>query len=436
MSAKKSFGSANNNNPTLKNRKGTTFKAVFPTMPSLVTDPRRVEIHQGQYQHDVLIMSFRTTGTKWFEDIPTGLPIKFSWTQVGLTKDWYGYVSFVSRTNASQQKFQEMEVHCVGSSFPLKERANRVFNEVTIPEVAQKIASEFNLNFVGDSHPRRFSQLVMAGHSYWEWLAEQAKRIGFVLRVDGSNLYFRQLDKHVDSQISSVPVLYAGDAPTLYKNNYLERTLDKFVVLKGDYIEHGVSQRTEKSVGGVDPATSEAFSVKTSPKALGENLRTNQNDVLFSEYRSDQVATTYSESELVSEAAAQLSRLSMPAKVHAQGDPRLEPHTPVYVLGTSNLTDGYWLVQDIVHTFRKYDDYIATMTIVTDGTGTNQVGAFRGRQSPTISTVNIGSLINDSSGISTLNTRTNTSLVQLSPSIIPSEQGFKRSPALWITRGV
>jgi phage protein D len=435
MSVKK-FGSNHANNPTLKNRKGTTFKVVFPTMPSLVTEARRVELHQTQYQHDILILSFKTTGFKWFSDIPTGLPIKFSWNQAGLTKDWYGYVSFVSRTNASQQKFQEMEVHCVGASFPLKERANKVFNNSTIPEAARAIASQFNLNFVGDSHPRRFPQLVMAGHSYWEWLAEQAKRIGFVLRVDGTNMYFRQIDKFVDSKITAAPILYAGDAPTLYKNGYLERTLDKFVVQRGDFVESGVNQRTDKSVAGVDPMTGETISSNYSPKNVGDNLRTSQSDVLFSEFRSDQVVGSYSESELMSEAAAQLSRLTMPAKVHAQGDPRIEPYTPVHVMGTSDLTDGYWLVRDVVHIFRKYDDYIAMMTLVTDGTGANQVTAFRGRQSPTISTVNIGSLINDSAGVSTLNTRRNTELVQLTPSIIPAEQGFKRSPALWTTRGV
>lgn len=436
MSVSKSYGGKFSNNPVEKNRRGTVFKITFPTMPSLVKEPRRVDLYQNEYQHDVLVISFMTTGMNWFEDIPTGLPIRFSWTQVGVTKDWYGYVSFVSRTNASQQKQQTMEVHCVGSSFPLKQRANRIFTNSTIPEAASIIAREFGLNFVGDSHPRRFPQLTMAGHSYWEWLAEQAKRIGFVLRVDGSNLYFRQLDKHVDSKITTVPVLYAGDTPSLYKNNFLEKTLDKFVVLRGDYIESGSNSRTEKVAGGVDRDTAEVFSSTSAPNSVGDNLRTNLSDVLFSEYRSDQVSTELSDAELMSEGAAHLARLTMPAKVHAQGDPRMEPHAPVYVMGTSELTDGYWLIKDVVHTFKKYTDYIATMTIVTDGTGGNKVGAFRGRQSPTISTVNINSLIEKSSGVNTLNSRSQTGLAQLSPAIIPSEQGFKRSPALWVTRGI
>ena len=436
MSVSKTYGENYSNNPVVKNRRGTSFRITFPTMPSLNKEPRRVDLHQAQYQHDVLIISFKTTGFNWFEDIPTGLPVQFSWTQVGVTKDWYGYVAFVSRTNASQQIEQTMEVHCVGSSFPLKERANRVFTNSTIPEAAATIAREFNLNFIGDSHPRRFPQIMMAGHSYWEWLAEQAKRIGFVLRVDGSNLYFQQIDKYVDSKITSAPVLFSGDTPSLYKNSFLERTLDKFVVLRGDYIESGESLRTEKVTGGVDLDTSETFSSKKTPNNVGTDFRTKLSDVLFSEYRSDQVMSTISDAELMSEGAAQLARLSMPAKVHAQGDPRMAPHSPVYVMGTNELTDGFWLIKDIVHTFKKYDDYIATMTIVTDGTGKNKVGAFRGRQSPTISTVNINSLIEQSNGVSTLNTRYTTGLAQLSPAIIPSEQGFKRSPALWVTRGV
>ena len=189
-----------------KTRRRNSFNISFPTLPSLTVRPRSVELHQKQYSHDILIMNFSETSSLWFESLTTGVPIKFSWEQGGHSADWYGYVSFVSK-QVEKQRVQEMEVHCVGSSFPLKEKATRVFTNCTVPEAARIVAEEHGFHFIGDVDARRFSQLTMSGHSYWEWLQEQAKRIGFVLVVEGMNMYFREIDSFVDQQITSVPVL-------------------------------------------------------------------------------------------------------------------------------------------------------------------------------------------------------------------------------------
>jgi phosphomannomutase len=84
-----------------------------------------------------------------------------------------------------------MTVVCVGASYPLNERATRTFSNLTIPDIAAIIAREHSLHLIADSHPTVFPSLTIAGHSYWEWLQEQAKRIGFVILVDGTKVSVR-----------------------------------------------------------------------------------------------------------------------------------------------------------------------------------------------------------------------------------------------------
>ena len=421
-----SDNSTHNNNPGLKPRRSTDFQLSFPTMPSLQRKPMKVELHQKQYHHDVLSIIFPITGELWFNEIVTGLPVKFKWSQGSIANEWYGYVSHVSK-NVVVQREKTMEVHCVGSSFPLKERTTRTFTDSTITEAAKIIADEYGFAFIGDSHPRRFSQLIMAGHSHWEWLQEQAKRIGYGLRVDGSTMYFRSLDNLIDQDITSIPLLYMGETQSVYRGQFKDRTLDSFTVLKGDYIENTDFLRTEKYAAGVDPLTSQVIGNQSSPKDVGENIKKGTNDVLFKEYRTDQVVGSDLDAVTMSEGAAQMARLNMPAKVKAQGDPRVRPFHPVYVRGTGTLTDGYWVVKEAKHIFQKFGDYHLEMVVVTDGTGGNDVGTFRGRKSPDMNTINISEKLkanNQGQVIIPVLSQTKTA-------ILPSDQGFKQTPAVW-----
>jgi phage protein D len=420
------------NNPSQKPRRGTTFQLEFPTMPSLTRIPKRVELYQKQYKQDVMVISMPITGQLWFDMIPTGLPVRFSWQQGSIGTTWYGYVSFISK-NVAVQREQTMEVHCIGASFPLKERANRVFTNSSIPEAAEVIAKEHGFSFVGSPHPRKFSQLIMAGHSYWEWLVEQATRIGYAILVDGTTLHFRELDQMIDQSVSSVPLLAFGESRSLYRGQYYDRTLDEFRVLKGEHIEGSEHLRAEKYVAGVDHSTGSAVVSSSNPQTVGTALKETTNDVLFSEYRTDQVIENDTAAQDMSKGAAQMARLNMPAKVKCQGDARIRPYSTVQISGTGTLTDGYWVVKEAHHIFQKFGDYNIDMTVVTDGTGANQATNFRERQASNVSTVNIADrMINPENEKAR---KSQTQLTQLSPAIMPHKHGFKRSPALWNSLG-
>lgn len=411
-----------------KYRKGTDYRIYFPTVPSIGRPPTRARLVQKQNAHDVLILEFDATSEIWFKHLNTGVPVQFTWSQDHRSKTWYGYVSFVTKEVAAQRR-KMMQVYCIGTSFVLKDAAARVFTNSTITEAVSTICNEFGLNFIGEPHTRRFEQLSISGHSYWEWVVEQAAVIGYGVIIEGTNLIFRPIDKVINQVVSDTPVLEYNDPNAALGTQIHSRTLDYFRVLRGEHIEMDASSRAIKHVGGVDPFTAALIKSAADPKSVGENLRSNTSDVLFSEYRGDRVVHSDNDSTSTSKGHAHLSRFNLPALVKGIGDPRLRPYSPVFISGTGQLTDGYWIVKEVVHYFTRSGVYEYEMTIVTDGTGDTATSPFRASRPNTVGIIDVNHILNMDSLV--LNTKTTT----LHNSLIhnQSNQGFNRTPSRWKT---
>lgn len=448
---------------TGKPRRSTVFTAEFPTIATFKIKPTRATLHQEQYVHDILTLEYDGVSKASVETINTGIPVKFIWTQGNRRKLWYGYVAYVSKETAAQ-KNKPITIRCVGSSFVLKKRTNTVYKDKTIPEVAALIAKEHGLKFVGENHQRRFSQLSLAGKSQWEWLHENAARIGFAMFIDETSLVFKPIDSLLDEFTADVP-LFQFWSEALPRTEYvLDRTLDSFSVLKGEYIEDGSETRTTKTVAGVDPVTGISFSESTSPDETGAPIRTQLSDVLFDGFKTEEVAENRLAAKLASKGAAELARFNLPAKAVGQGDPRVFPYKLIYVDGIDKEFNGHWLVREVTHMFRFGGDYIATFSLASDGVKEN-VRTNRRRNSRTSVSQQRRTL--NRKGVGTIDTSrllAGNNSFELSPSFVggvdlavatstaprfgrPKEttalvskrpvltdvnnQGFKRTPTLW-----
>ena len=413
-----------------KYRRGTGTNVSFPTLPSLSAQPRRIDLYQKQYTHDLLVLEFPTDSTLWFESIQTGIPVKFIWKQDTLEKNFIGYVSSITKST-SPQRVNSMTILCIGSSFPLKQRATRVFVKTSIPAAVRTIVEEYGFNFIGEDHSQIFNQLLITGTSYWEWIQEQARRIGYGIIVDGMNVFFRPVDKLIDMGFSSAAVLSMGDTTAPFNTQYLDRTLDVFKVTNGDNIEDSMNYRTIKNVGGVDPLTGKIVLSSASPVEVGTDIRANVKDVLFSEYRTDRVVTDSASAYLAAEGAAQMARFNLPATVKCQGDPRIRPFGTVYISGTGSLTDGFWIVREAHHMFHKIGDYQLELKIATDGVGETETTPFRSRTDINVGTINISETLKTNGIPALFFNLDSVQLVTEANIIKESTQGFNRTPNKW-----
>ena len=173
-------------------RRGTTSIVNFPNLPSLDLQPSRVDLLQAQYSHDILKVRYTNVSYFWFSVLNTGEPVTFHWSRGTTTGQFFGYVYLVTKENTADRK-SEMEIQCIGSTFPLKEQVTRVFESMSITAAAKIIAEEHGFTFIGEADNRVFEQLVITGQSYWEWLVQQARKIGYAIVVDGLSLIFRPI---------------------------------------------------------------------------------------------------------------------------------------------------------------------------------------------------------------------------------------------------
>lgn len=416
-----------------KYRKGTNTVVTFPTLPSLTAQPRRIDLYQKQYSHDVLVLEYPAESTLWFESLQTGVPIEFRWNQNTLSKSWIGYVSSTSKSN-SPQRVNSMNIVCVGGSFPLKDRAARVFVDSSIPRAVEQIVTEYGFNFIGDDNNQKFSQLTIAGLTYWEWIVEQGKRIGYGIIVDGMNFIFKPIDKLIDFGFSSAAILSIGDATVPFNTQAIDRTLDMFNVISGDNIEDSVNYRTIKNVGGVNPVSNEEYLAEANPLNTGNQLRSDASDVLFSEYRTDRVVQSAEAAKTEAEGAAELARFNLPATVRGQGDPRIRPFSTVFISGTGNLTDGFWVVKEAKHMFHKIGDYMIDLKIATDGLGDSLETSFRTRDASAVGLVNVDEALKNN-GISPLYfDMTSVELNSTGMIVKEANQGYKKVIQKWKAR--
>lgn len=389
----------NNVSPVGKFRKGTSYTVEYPTIPTIKIQPKELILTQKQKSHDVLVLNYFGTSLKNSKLLKTGVPIKFSWKQGSRKMEWLGYVSSVSR-KAGTQKSKPMKVYCVGSSFVLKQRKTKTYKNKTIPEVAAIIAKQNKLRFVGENHTRRFPQLVISGHSQWEWLHEQANRIGYAMYVQGTNLVFRPVDKLIDEFSSDAP-LYQMWSPAIPKQfSQVDRTLDSVDVMVGENIEYFGSSRGTKQVGGVDPVTSKSFTARKSPTSTGSAVRSSVSATLFDDFRTEQVANFSIDAKDAAEGAAQLARFNLPAKAMGQGDPRVHPYRVLFVEGTGEQTDGFWLVHSVVHKMSFSGFYNVELTIAIDGTEQNKKNAKRSQDKGIKGRINLKQLMATQSSFS------------------------------------
>jgi phage protein D len=387
---------------------------------------------QAKGSHDILVLEFGRTSSVYFEVLQTGTPVVFSWNQNGKSSTWVGYVNVVSKQSASQAE-RVLKIICVGTSFVLKAKSARVFKNSTVSEAAEQIAKQFNFKFVGDPTTRRFESLSVAGQSYWEWLQEQATRIGYVVLVRNGVMFFRPVDKLIDTFMSNSAVLVSAPPSTPSDRQVFDRTLDSFTVLNGDYLDHdSIMQRSSRVTAGVNPVTGALTGSRATPNNQRRPFRRNQSGSLFSDFSDEVVHTSLSAKQAAAE-EARARKFSVVAQVIGQGDPHMFPYSTVLIEGTGVETDGYWVTSSVTHKLSLTGTYQMESRVLSDGLGKTTTTPFRRADGNVYGTVNLNlpvlGLLDPKSS-----SRSSVRLVRKVPILVESQQGFIKLGTIWSGR--
>jgi hypothetical protein len=412
--------------PQVQDRLHNSFKVSYPDFPSLSQTVRSVVIHQEMGKHDIVEILYPLFNSSYFSAIKTGVPVEITWKNDKVSGKFVGYTVDVSHTIA-QQFDRSVKIMCVGASYPLKERASKIWVNKTASDIALDIAKKFKLKAKVTPSNIKFTQQSLAGHSYWEKLNELAKRIGYGVQVVGTELHFHPIDKMIDQFMTTIPSMtfaYPLEHPS---SKMVGPTLEFFEPKIGDFLESNDFSRTTPVVGGVDPVTGKSYSSKSSSNTVGKKLRKVTKDPLFSSVETQTVVGSSAMAKSLADARAQMGRFGISANGVGQGDPRIAPWRTIEVSGTGTQSDGFWIVSKAQHVMQGDGRYEVDFTCLADGTGSNKPTAFRPSSAGTVPIRNINH------EVSTNNTGkpTSTKLSAAAKMVKQTGAGYKVSPRRW-----
>lgn len=125
--------------------------------------------------------------------LSTGSPVLIRWgaTERPL-REFVGYVSHTKPIfqAAPTRDGEDLGVHCVGATFPLKDGDYWSRRNISATTPIREIAEQFRLDttFIG-RHQTDWPTLAQAGRSYWAFMVECAKRMGWTLYAHGTTVY-------------------------------------------------------------------------------------------------------------------------------------------------------------------------------------------------------------------------------------------------------
>jgi len=369
-------------------RINTSFSVTYPEFAAITLQPYQIVLHQEERSHDVAILKYQIFSNFFFKALKTGTPVSFSWRNSPKNKGTFvGHVVKVKRLKAAQAQ-QELEIHCVASSFALKQTKNNTWKNKTASDIVQDIGKQTKLKTVVTPNSTKFTQISQYGKSYWEFLNELAFKIGYVMYVKDATLYFQDIDEVIDKQVGSIPLLNFETEFAPPFHSPIERTLDKFEPIVSDMVEDDDQPRkSNKLLSGIDPITAKVYGSKKAPTS-SRGLKKAQSEIIFDDNTSFDVTNSKMFADSLAKGKADRARMSMPAKFSGQGDSRIRPYGVVEISGIDETTDGYWLVRSVTHTMNKVGHYQCEGVLVTDGRGL-KVQSSRRTQTGTVPTLNL-----------------------------------------------
>lgn len=345
------------------------FKVTLP-LSSLENSSvrfKKLVVHQRINEHDTVSVRISSRHLDWYNKINTGTPIQITyWSSNNRTDKgyFYGYVTHV-RLISNEENQYDREIVCVAASRVLRKTAQKTYINKTAAEIVQEIGKEFGFKVYVKQSGLRRSTVTQSGETYWEFLNKLAKRSGYIIRIEGTALFFMPLTDYSKALISRAPLLsdYASDVNLEYKIP----TVDYVDTWVGDASDDEERLTDDATYVAVAPITGDVAYVSRKPTSgLYKNK---QSKSKFNRYMgAGSAAHSRQDAELLATGAAENGLMAVEARITAGGNPLLVPYRPVFLALKDRALGGYWLVKETTHTFHRTmsTKYSCEVTVGTD----------------------------------------------------------------------
>jgi len=155
---------------------------------------QQITVEEKENMHNLAILEFAGMNTELIHEY-LNVPITFSIELTG--KDifsFYGYITFVEPISVThdgvinKSPFQNTRVYCFGSSYQMKSTYSRIWENITISEIATQIAEKYKFSVSVPNNSYRFPRLVQTSQSDWKFLTKASELLGYSVLMDGTHI--------------------------------------------------------------------------------------------------------------------------------------------------------------------------------------------------------------------------------------------------------
>jgi len=164
------------------------------TLPLAAVQPSavmtRFDFREVEYAHPLLTLEYLNAD---IDDsrFGSGLPIQVEWGFPDNARTFYGYINNRRRANSyffpqDPQEQAGFTLECIGATaLALKNTGVDTFAGYTVPQVVQAVAQGAQLSSVVGDNGYVYPYLAQQGRTYWAFLVDSVKRIGYSLLARG-----------------------------------------------------------------------------------------------------------------------------------------------------------------------------------------------------------------------------------------------------------
>ena len=342
------------------------FNYVSINFPNTSIAPKRVyqmTFYQNRYEHEVVVMQFRDWDVP-YEAVESGSPIHFNISNLGESRDFYGYVDHIT-VDKTPGTFTT-QVVAVGASYVMKSQSQAVYKNLSADAIIKQIAAKHNFVAVTVPHPRIYPQVSQAGHTDWELCVRLAKQSGYSLRTENTEIYFQPMLHDYTEKRAQAVTLTMRDAQSPSGSD-----LYKFYPAVGENLDHDGDHKAAIAISGLDSGTKSPIS--QTKQSRNSTTRYKSTSEFFDKFHTHVVADNPTVAAHEAESADNRAMFPYRATAEVRGRISLRPNMPVYLKGVGGQYEGYWTIlgteHHIVEEQRNSQLYTTILHLGTDSLG-------------------------------------------------------------------
>lgn len=308
---------------------------------------KRVTLEMTENLHNLVILEFAGLNPQLIDQyIDRPLTVSIAMRDRPTTS-FFGYIAYLeplSVTNAgtvNNSPFQMTRAYCLGTSYAMKSKKSRVWENKTISEIAIELAETYKFSVSVPKDDYRIERLVQQSQSDWAFLAYVTDLWGYRLLMDGTHIHIWDPYKALNHRVS-------------YSALYTVRGL-----MGNPSPQPGQIIKFDGKIGAVSPDGSRSYDTLHLLDKQGKLLSVFNEDLGEESGLGTQInsqfsnvlsinADTYEMGVKIVEASLR-KKFPMTASVEVVGDPGITPGGIVNIKEYNAQFDGFWYVTSVKH---------------------------------------------------------------------------------------